>query len=271
MDDSGDTQKKRMKKQQLRTKFKQLYTTMVMSRSMDDLLRTIGESMKHNFFVSLHGTQSYFQFDNPSSRKYVGRVHELGMLTVDSDVFDHSKAGAPRNRQKLVEYILSKTRYSYYGDTSNMFVSQTQYGYLQGVIPHSYALNIRRILHLLPDLTHLCLSDGQEVSFFTNKGRISSDVVLDVVLVNQTTGIHFQKNDPPFVTELTGRNTAEVTMRTNSMIMNTMTSSLGPSLGQELRDYLFLYILDNDFSAQKRDKHRVFKTAIKILEAIRGS
>ena len=268
IDDSGDTQKERMKKHQLRTKFKQLYTTMVRSRTMDALLRTIGESMKQNFFVSLHGTQSYFQFDNPSSRKYIGRVHELGMISVDSDVFDHSKPVAPIvvGEQNYADYMLSKKRI-YYGDTSKMYVSQTQYGYLQGVIPLSYSLNIQNILHLLPNLTHLSLSDDQNITYFTNKGRISFS---DMVLVNQSTGIHFQKHAPPFVTEQTGGTTSDDILRTNPFVMDTMTSSLGQSLGQELRDYQFLYIVDNDFSAQKRDKHRVFKTAIKILKALRG-
>lgn len=95
LEEPDDTSKDRKKKGQLRTKFKQLYTTMITSGSVDSLLRVIGESMRQNFFVSLHGTETYFQFDNPSSRKYISRLHELGMLTDDSDVFDYDKPSSP--------------------------------------------------------------------------------------------------------------------------------------------------------------------------------
>jgi hypothetical protein len=254
-----------MKKEQLREKFKNLYTTMIRSGSVEQLLRVIAGSMKQNFFVSLSGTDTYFEFNNPSSRKYVSRLHELGMLTVDSDIFDHHKPSHPialPSGGNYADYVLRMANYENPSgiSTGRMYISGVQYSYVDGFVSPLQARKLSRNTHLIPDLTIVSISTVDEHSYFTNKGVSRNDRA-----IFNTTSISFQKGAPPFLTYRHGESSVERIKRVIPAHFSAILPVLPRGLGEELKEYVYVRILDNDFSAQKRDKHRAFKTAIKLM------
>jgi len=252
---------------QVQQNYAKLYYRIITSPSLREASRVLGESMKRNLFVNLHDIPSYYKFDNPSSKKYLSQLQKLGMLTTDSDVFDYdASAGNEYARYVMQRDDIGLTPELY--SNMNVTTSQTQFGYVDGLIPSRWAQSIDRVKSMLPPLTTIIRlqANGTITKITRREGDSQSDFVVPL----QVTNVHLQKGAPSIFSALTGTTSRWTLASHHGQTVERVSQSIPQRLANELRNYDLIILVDNDFNAQRRDKHRAFKTLRGVLKRISG-
>lgn len=259
-----DDDNTRAEKQQLARKFATMYLKLIRSKTIEKLSRHLGKMMRGNMFASIFTPDSYFQFDNPSSKKYISGLQLLGMITYDSDIFTYdAPSQLPWYMQNYEAYLHSNVY-----DWESLYVDETQYGYCSGILHRSRLLNLRRVLaegqFKLPPLTTIMVHDGDYTAFVG-----AEEVDFDFKLVSKTSNVYFQPFTPPVDTMTIGMLSKEKLTAKGYPHWEDLGEAMPRHLKEDMQNnYVMLQIVDNDFASQSRDAYRVFKTLINLLKMI---
>lgn len=261
--DVQDDDKTRAEKKRLSQKFATMYLKLIQSETIEKLARRLGKMMRGNMFVSILTPDAYFQFDNPSSKKYMNRIQSLGMLTFDSDVFTYGEPSQiPWYMQAYESYLKTKVH-----DWEYLYVDETQYGYCSGMLHRGRLHNLRRLLgegkFKLPPLTTIMIHDGDYTAFVG-----AEEIDFDFKLVSKTSNVYFQPFTPPVDTIVNGILSKEKLIARGYPNWDDHGTFMPRHLKEDMQNYMMLQIVDNDFVSQTRDAHRVFKTLINLLKII---
>lgn len=265
----SDSAKVAEQKRVLKHRFKSLYIKIISSASMREVADILSKSMKDNLFVNIfESTDGYYSFDNPSSKSYISQIHALGALTVNSDVFTYT---APSLSPVFTNFLYSESRAPtrlQHVTPEKTYSSETQYGFVTAFVHTNVSSRLHEIAHTLPELTSVTrITMDEEVMCYTRHTGNDPNPRQTGDVLNKTTSLHHQKSAPPFHTikfSTDGNDMADY----HATMYRTSSENLPRHLLRTLQSYDIIEICDNDFSAQKRNKHRVFKTFIRILKTL---
>lgn len=260
--EDGDDMEAMIRKEVLQNKWLDLYWISLGARDLNHYSQIVSEGMKNNFFAVAGG--GYYNFDNPESKKYVARINWLGMLTHDSDVFTHSPP------EKAPKYLKTQN-FGHIYNVTDMYASETQYGYVEGVMNKERVRSMRQLFRTgkfqLPKMTTIAWFTKDRSSIFFNDGEGTQERPFEDELVARVNRVHMKPSHPSIIAYIAGSWAPRVI--TSGYPWNSpMIYDLPPRLVRELDTYASVFIIDNDYDAQRKNSTRVFKTLIKLLKLI---
>ena len=268
--DATDSVKAAEAKKVTRKRFRSLYADIISSHTLRDAAQHLSKSMKNNMFVSIFdGIDGYYSFDNPSSRQYVSEIHALGALTFNSDIFyDEKPSLNPQFAESMYAGGRGGVSQLQHPGVPHIYSSETQYGYVLAFVHTDIASRIHRIAHKLPELTSVVrITKDRAVTCHTRHTAPDPNPPVVGEVVNKTVSLYQQKSAPPFYTKMFGTH-GDTMSDFHDTISGVARENLPPHLYQQLQSYDIIEVADNDYGAQKRNKHRAFKTFISILKAL---
>lgn len=264
-----DTQKQVEAKLERQREFERKYREVVSQTTMAGLLDITSRHMKEGFFASLFFPAGYCTLDNPQSKKLISKLHTLGMLTDDSDVFQFDVTTVAKSHPDYFTWFLKQAGIENMVIRSTDIQYSTQYGYVSGFI-HKTKLALlpsKKVRSVLPSKTTLVFGDENNHGVFVSNGDVEVDESGRKYVVVRTDALAHDKKAPAYFAKPVGT-LYPVDMRTKH---HPEYASLAPYYEQSLmdeflQDYRPVSLVDHDF--QQRKPMRAFETMVKVLKSV---
>ena len=263
----GDTPDEKNRRARRARQFADAYIDVVNETTVAGAGFRIGTVIeKGGIFADLIMPGAYYELDHPVSAKLIGKINRAGAITLDSDTFSNSEGPLHESKPRYVQYIMEKFADIYalkLPPSRGSYIREVQYGYLMALVPKALNDALFTLHRSLPELTVL-----SRISQKGERVNITRDGIDRGSVVVRTDSLSFARGQPAYATSMTG------VLRGQGDDIFTMYLTSPPFLKKSVflelaTDYELLHIVDTDAAAQKKNPMRVFKTLLKLIDAVR--
>lgn len=250
-------------KEKMRAEFRNMYAQIISQPSVDAMIKALAPYIHRNFFVLLLMPDTYYELNNPGSRKALAKLHEKGILTIDSDIFYVDDDQENHDAQHpMREYTVNMMRRKL-GDTvkipENLYVKEIQYGYVDALVQKQWLETID--ISKLPDLTTCIWVKSDKEYKVTNRGIVPNTETT----ISNTRHISIQPGAPPMFLYNHGMVEPNVHVGLNEHdLRNASHIPMKHRVGL-YEGYDRFVLVDHDYHAQKKNPNRAIETMYKLF------